>query len=102
MLLPPKSTRKALRLGNASTITQISHIYGILISSWLLAVESSEDGGAKDDDSTSDDNNTEKAGDGITKKSIEPWAPAFRAKLIATAGSLQVMRTQVASAKFEG
>jgi hypothetical protein len=89
MLLPPQSSRKALRLGNATTVSQISQLYGILISSWLTVEEKAEDG--KED--TTEENRA--------SRPYEKWTPAFRAKLLSVAAALTAQKTQMATVKWE-
>lgn len=95
MLLPPQSSRKALRLSNASTITDISQIYGILISSWLTVEEEVED---KEADGTIDEAEENKP----VVHPYEKWTPAFRAKLMSVATRLGAQKLQMKTIKWEG
>ncbi|KAF8756858.1 putative ER transporter, 6TM, N-terminal [Rhizoctonia solani] len=93
MILPPQSSRKALRLGTASTVSQISQLYGLLISSWLTVEEEAEDEKAdKEDPSELNKPNS---------RPYEKWQPVFRAKLISVAGALSAQKMQMATIKWE-
>ena len=94
MLLPPQSSRKALRLGSASTISDISQIYGILISSWLTVEEEDED---KETNGAMDKEEESKP----VSHPYEKWTPAFRAKLIAVATRLGAQKLQMNTIKWE-
>ncbi|KAG9080501.1 hypothetical protein FRC06_006502 [Ceratobasidium sp. 370] len=94
MLLPPQSSRKALRLSNASTISAISQIYGLLISSWLTTEEEVEDEKAKGEMSASEE-------DKPFSQPYEKWTPAFRAKLLSVAGHLAAQKLQMKTIKWE-
>ncbi|KAF8608867.1 hypothetical protein BDV93DRAFT_465925 [Ceratobasidium sp. AG-I] len=94
MLLPPQSSRKALRLGSASTISDISQIYGILISSWLTVEEEDEDKEADGALSKDEENKP-------MSHPYEKWTPAFRAKLIAVATRLGAQKLQMKTIKWE-
>ncbi|KAG8773968.1 hypothetical protein FRC12_002211 [Ceratobasidium sp. 428] len=94
MLLPPQSGRKALRLSNASTISAISQIYGLLISSWLTGEEEMQDEKAKGEISSSEENQP-------LSRPYEKWTPAFRAKLLSVAGHLAAQKLQMKTIKWE-
>lgn len=94
MLLPPQSSRKALRLGSASTISDISQIYGILISSWLTVEEEDEDKEANGATSKDEENKP-------ISHPYEKWTPAFRAKLIAVATRLGAQKLQMKTIQWE-
>ncbi|KAG8684046.1 hypothetical protein FRC11_012701 [Ceratobasidium sp. 423] len=87
MLLSPQSGRKALRPGTASTVSQISQFYGLLVSSWLTAEEEAEDG--------------EVNGKEATSLPYEKWLPSFRAKLMSVASALAAQQTLMATIKWE-
>jgi hypothetical protein len=94
MLLPPQSSRKALRLSNASTISEISKIYGLLISSWLTVEEEIEDEEVKG-------NLTSSKEEKPLSHPYDKWTPAFRAKLITVAGQLAAQKLQMQTVKWE-
>ncbi|KAJ1304398.1 hypothetical protein OPQ81_005547 [Rhizoctonia solani] len=94
MLLPPQSSRKALRLGTSSTISQISQLYGLLISSWLAAEEKEEDEKANGNEDSTAENKP-------SSHTYEKWLPAFRAKLMSVAGALTAQKMQMATIKWE-
>ncbi|KAG8732844.1 hypothetical protein FRC10_000576 [Ceratobasidium sp. 414] len=94
MLLPPQSSRKALRLSNASTISAISQIYGLLISSWLTAEEEVEDEEVKGEIGVTEE-------DKPMSRPYEKWTPAFRAKLLSVAGHLAAQKLQMKTIKWE-
>lgn len=95
MLLPPQSARKALRLGSASTITDISQLYGLLISSWLTVEEETEDEKANGKEDPSAENTS-------VLHPYEKWQPAFRAKLMSVATRLAAQKMQMNTIKWEG
>jgi len=80
MMLPPTSGRKAVRLRNASVITQISNIYGFLISTWIGTQTHQK------------------------KKLAAPatWITDFRTKLIALADQIQSAKQMTELAQWEG
>ena len=43
MLLPPKSARKAVRIGCAKTLNSLSHIYASLMSAWITNTPTSKE-----------------------------------------------------------
>lgn len=95
MLLPPQSGRKALRLANATIVSEISQIYGILISSWLTVEEETEENRANGKEGPDSENKP-------VNYSYEKWKPAFRAKLMTVAGALAAQKMQMATVKWEG
>ncbi|QRV93943.1 hypothetical protein RhiJN_21961 [Ceratobasidium sp. AG-Ba] len=94
MLLPPQSSRKALRLSNASTISELAQAYGILISSWLAGEEKEEDKRAKGELSPEDEKRP-------LSRPYAKWAPGFRAKLLSVAGHLGAQKMQMRTIKWE-
>ena len=82
-MLPPKSGRKAVRLRNASTITNLSYIYSGLLSTWI-----------NDKIPESD----EKSG----PAAISERVPEFREKLLGLCGQLQAVKIQASIARWEG
>ncbi|CAE6435306.1 unnamed protein product [Rhizoctonia solani] len=94
MILPPQSSRKALRLGTASTVSQISQLYGLLISSWLTVEEEAEDEKADGKEDPTAENKP-------TSHPYEKWQPAFRAKLMSVASALAAQKMQMVTVKWE-
>ncbi|CAE6431790.1 unnamed protein product [Rhizoctonia solani] len=94
MILPPQSSRKALRLGTASTVSQISQLYGLLISSWLTAEEEADDEEASGEEDDEEENKP-------NSRPYEKWQPAFRAKLMSVAGALSAQKMQMATIGWE-
>ncbi|KAL5631613.1 hypothetical protein ACGC1H_007212 [Rhizoctonia solani] len=94
MLLPPQSSRKALRLGTASTVSQISQLYGLLISSWLTVEEEAEDEKVNGKEDHAEGNKP-------TSHPYEKWQPAFRAKLMSVASALAAQKMQMTTIKWE-
>ncbi|CAE6413891.1 unnamed protein product [Rhizoctonia solani] len=87
MLLSPQSGRKALRLGAASTVSQISQLYGLLVSSWLTVEEETQEGEANEKEATA--------------FPYEKWLPSFRAKLMSVSGALTAQQMQMTTIKWE-
>ncbi|EUC64408.1 fusaric acid resistance-like protein [Rhizoctonia solani AG-3 Rhs1AP] len=94
MLLPPQSSRKALRLGTASTVSQISQLYGLLISSWLTVEEEAQEEKVNGKEDHAEENKS-------TSHPYEKWQPAFRAKLMSVAGALAAQKMQMTTIKWE-
>ncbi|KDN44479.1 hypothetical protein RSAG8_05526, partial [Rhizoctonia solani AG-8 WAC10335] len=94
MLLPPQSSRKALRLGTASTVSQVSQLYGLLISSWLTVEEEAENEKADEKEDPAEENKP-------ASHPYEKWQPAFRSKLMSVAGALAAQKMQMATIKWE-
>lgn len=80
MMLPPKSGRKAVRLRNASTMSQLSFLYSDIMAAWI----------------SSNDNVKHAHG------SLTELLPNARKKFLALAAQLQAVKTQTAIAKWEG
>lgn len=81
MMLPPTSSRKAVRLQNASSIRGMSEIYGFLISTWIGTQARHKKG---------------KEAPEIT------WIKDFRVKLISVADQILATKQMTAMAKWEG
>jgi hypothetical protein len=80
MILPPKSARKAVRLGCAKTVTSLSHMYALIMSTWIRdAVPSKE-----------------------LKSGLPPWANSFRKNLTAVALQLNDLKETARLARWEG
>jgi hypothetical protein len=80
MMLPPASSRKAVRFRNASAITNISQLYGFLISTWIGTQT-------------------------YQKKTLAApatWMDDFRVKLIDLADQIHTARQMTELAKWEG
>lgn len=80
MMLPPTSGRKAVRLRNADVITNISEIYGFLVSTWI-------------------GNQTHQK-----KHTSAPpaWIQEFRVKLLALADQITSLKQMTTMATWEG
>ncbi|KAI0360638.1 hypothetical protein OH77DRAFT_1418621 [Trametes cingulata] len=90
MMLPPKSGRKAVRLRNASVISNLSYLYSHLTSLWLNAEEPFERiKGAKERD-------------GYAAERRFTWPAELRAKFVAIAEQIQDLRVRTATSKWEG
>ena len=80
MMLPPKSARKAVRLGCAKTVTSLSHMYALIMSAWIRdAVPSKE-----------------------LKSGLPPWVNSFRKNLTAVALQLNDLKETARLARWEG
>lgn len=73
MMLPPKSGRKAVRLRNATNITNISHLYSDLVAAWISEQRPAQD-----------------------------FVASYRDKLIGIAAQIQMVKGSTAIAKWEG
>ncbi|KAI0371992.1 hypothetical protein BV20DRAFT_940807 [Pilatotrama ljubarskyi] len=88
MMLPPKSGRKAVRLRNASVMSNLSYLYSHLTSLWLSAeepfrrVKGEKDGHAPDRRFT--------------------WPAELRAKFVTIVEQIQDLRVRTAMSKWEG
>ena len=80
MLLPPKSARKAVRLGCAKTLNSLSHIYASLMSAWITNTPTSKE----------------------LKSGQSPWASSFRSNLAAVALQLRSLKDTARLARWEG
>jgi Aromatic acid exporter family member 2 len=80
MMLPPTSSRKAVRLRNASAIISISEIYGFLISTWIGTQTHQKK----------------------TLAAPATWLEDFRVKLIGLADQVQTVKQMTELAKWEG
>jgi hypothetical protein len=80
MMLPPTSSRKAVRLRNASAITGISEIYGFLISTWIGTQTHQKK----------------------TLAAPATWMEDFRIKLIGLSDQIQTAKQMTELAKWEG
>lgn len=78
-MLPPTSGRKAVRLRNAAVVTNISEIYGFLISTWIGT-------------QTKKQNNT----------THPMWIQEFRVKLLGLADQIVSLIQMTDLAKWEG
>ncbi|CUA73001.1 putative protein C57A7,05 [Schizosaccharomyces pombe 972h-] [Rhizoctonia solani] len=89
MFFPPQSARKAVRLDNSTSISEISQIYGILVSSWL----------------TVEDDSKEKASSGTDSEMVphtyDRWTPAFRTKCMALWTILYDQKRRLKNIKWE-
>ena len=79
MMIPPTSSRKAVRLRNASSLTGLSSVYTFLIATWISASPSS------------------------SKDTPNPrWLLGFRSKLLALGQEIQTIRGLTELARWEG
>lgn len=86
MMLPPTSSRKAVRHRNASSINALSRLYSMLISTWISG--NSPLGAAEENEK-------------VPPKG-DAWLKEFRKRLIGIAEELQVIRGLTSQAKWEG
>ncbi|CAE6440783.1 unnamed protein product [Rhizoctonia solani] len=89
MFFPPQSARKAVRLDNAASISEISQIYGILVSSWLTVEEDSKEKPSSDTDSE------------MVPYTYDRWTPAFRTKCMALWTILYGQKRHLRNIKWE-
>jgi len=109
MMIPPTSARKAVRIKNATVIGELSSLYALLMSAWIMDEE----------DNTQDNNSKVKSksrpvsvnGDvekGLSTDDPSPaqasskWGNEFRSRFIPLATQLQALRAQTTVAKWEG
>ena len=85
MMLPPVSSRKVVRLRNASSIGGMSEIYGFLISTWIGTQARQK--------------KTKGASEGPTPAI---WMKDFRVKLLSVADQVLATKQMTAMAKWEG
>jgi len=79
MMLPPKSARKAVRLGCAKTITSLSHMYASVMSAWITDTFSKE-----------------------LKPGPPAWTNSFRKNVTAIALQLRDLKETARLARWEG
>jgi len=80
MLLPPKSARKAVRLGCAKTLSSISHMYASLMSAWITNTPTSKE----------------------LQSGQSPRASSFRNNLAAVTLQLRNLKDMTGLARWEG
>ena len=80
MLLPPKSARKAVRLGCGKTLNSLSHIYASLMSAWITNTPTSKE----------------------LKSGQSPRASSFRRNLGAVALQVGNLKDTARLARWEG
>jgi hypothetical protein len=80
MLLPPKSARKAVRLGCAKTLNSMSHMYASLMSAWITNTPTSKE----------------------LQSGQSPRASSFRNDLAAVALQLRNLKDMAGLARWEG
>jgi len=80
MLLPPKSARKAVRLGCGKTLNSLSHIYASLMSAWITNTPTSKE----------------------LKSGQSPRASSFRSNLGAVALQVSNLKDTARLARWEG
>ncbi|KAF8530979.1 hypothetical protein JB92DRAFT_3105728 [Gautieria morchelliformis] len=86
MVVPPKSAKTAVRLANASIIFELSQLYGILVSKWIMAEEAAATGKYPSKD----------------VQQISPWSSEFRAAFTKAGAKLRVLKTRTNLARWEG
>ena len=82
MMFPPTSGRKAVRIGNAASISALSDSYGFLMSTWI--------------------SNRIPEGDGDQQPTPASWLPEFRNRLLAQAEKINILRGMTQLARWEG
>jgi len=80
MLLPPKSARKAVRLGCAKTLNSMSHMYASLMSAWIMNTPTFKE----------------------LQSGQSPRASSFRNDLAAVALQLRNLKDMAGLARWEG
>ena len=80
MLLPPKSARKAVRLGCAKTLNSMSHMYALLMSAWITNTPTFKE----------------------LQSGQSPRASSFRNNLAAVALQLRNLKDLAGLARWEG
>ena len=80
MMLPPKSGRKAVRLRNASTMSQLAFLYSDIMAAWI----SNEPAHPSPRDAHSH------------------FLPGMRKKVLALAAQIQAVKMQIPIARYEG
>ena len=83
MMFPPTSGRKAVRIGNAASISALSDLYGFLMSTWISNRLPEGDGGDQQPTPAS-------------------WLPEFRNRLLAQAEKINILRGMTQLARWEG
>ncbi|KAF8504548.1 hypothetical protein F5888DRAFT_760893 [Russula emetica] len=78
MMCPPKSGRKAVRLRAATSIDELGHVYTMLMSAWIMRVESRKD------------------------VPFTSWVKPFRRRLIVVTAQLHAGKQQMMLATWEG
>ncbi|KAF5353705.1 hypothetical protein D9758_008696 [Tetrapyrgos nigripes] len=91
MMLPPTSGRKAVRLRNASIISQLADLYGFLISTWISTDSLKEGDSSSDEDLPAADTHVNSR-----------WLAEFRKRLLDIAGAVTATRSLTAIATWEG
>ena len=108
MTIPPTSGRKAVRLRNAALITELSHLYSLLMTAWIH--DDSHDGNSAlhpESGMGSDDDDDEKklgsgAGAPAGVRARPRWAKDFRQRILPLALQISSLRQQTMTARWEG
>lgn len=83
MLIPPKSAKSSVRLANASMIFELSQLYSLLVSRWIMAEEETAKG--------------EKETGHMVK-----WATQFRSEFTRVGTQLHTLKTRTSLTQWEG
>lgn len=86
MFLPSKSARKAVRLANASVIFELSQLFGLLVSKWIMAGEG-----------IADVKTTPKQ-----PRPISQWSRQFRTDFTRVGAQVQALKLRTDLARWEG
>jgi Aromatic acid exporter family member 2 len=86
MFIPPKSAKTAVRLAHASMIFELSQLYSLLVSTWIMA----EEGAAKGEESSAEARQT------------SLWSKKFRSEFTKVGTQLEALRMRTSVARWEG
>lgn len=109
MMIPPTSARKAVRIKNATVIGELSSLYALLMSAWIMEEEDETQDNKSKVKSKSrpvsvngDVEKGQSADDSSPNQSSSKWGNEFRSRFIPLATQLQALRAQTTVAKWEG
>ena len=86
MIVPPKSAKTAVRLANASMVFNLSQLYSLLISKWIIVEEANASG--------------EKPSQDV--RELSRWSRQFRADFTMAGAALQTLEKWTKLAQWEG
>lgn len=86
LFIPPKSARTAIRYANASIIFELSRLYGLLISEWIIAEEHQE----------------QYPGKLSEKPQYTKWPTKFRRDFTKVGAKIQLLKQRTNIARWEG
>jgi Aromatic acid exporter family member 2 len=86
MFVPPKSAKTAVRLANASVVFELSQLYSILVSKWIMGEEAAATGKKPSKE----------------VQQISPWSIEFRTAFTKAGAKLRVLKTRTNLARWEG